>query len=84
MRDGHGKNQRGVCVRRFLAATICGVLLAQVHAQADAPKQPPSPSVYALLAAFGDEFTLVTETSRTGTHLSRRTSGAPATSATTH
>jgi hypothetical protein len=38
--------------------------------EAGAPLTPPKPKVYALLAAIGEDFTLVTEVSRTGTHLS--------------
>src|SRR5215472_1118112 len=71
------KLQRGLGVRAFLALTICGVLVAPVHGQDKEPPQPQRPRVYALLAAIGDEFSVVSEISRTGTHLppyQRRTS----------
>jgi hypothetical protein len=67
-------------MRTLLVVTIVGVTgsMPQVHAQpADEATQPPRPRVYALLAAFGDQFSVVTEGFRTGTHLSpykRRTS----------
>jgi hypothetical protein len=44
---------------------------ARVFAEEGAPPVTPAkPKVYALLAAIGEDFALVTEVSRTGTHLS--------------
>src|SRR5215472_9669797 len=51
----------------FLASVSAARVLAQEPA---APTTPAKPKVYALLAAIGEDFTLVTEVSRTGTHLS--------------
>jgi hypothetical protein len=48
---------------------VIGVAFGQETAQpADQPASKPR--VYALLAALGDRFNVVTEVSRTGTHLS--------------
>jgi hypothetical protein len=75
---GAPKYQPGLRLRTLLGLAIGGVLLAQLHAQpADEPPQPARPRVYALLAAIGEEFSVVSEISRTGTHLlpyQRRTS----------
>jgi len=51
----------------FLASVSAARVLAQEPA---APTTPAKPKVYALLAAIGEDFTLVTEVSRAGTHLS--------------
>jgi hypothetical protein len=64
-----------------LSAAALGVCLACMavgigHGQtADTPTEPARPKTYALIAAIGEEFTVVTETARVGTHLSpyRRT-----------
>ncbi|HVP89471.1 MAG TPA: hypothetical protein VMU79_15485 [Casimicrobiaceae bacterium] len=54
-------------------AVAIGFLLtvtSGARAFAQAAATPAKPKVYALLAAIGEDFTLVTEVSRTGTHLS--------------
>jgi hypothetical protein len=68
---------------RWIAVGFClGCALAEpCYGQtANAPAEPAKPKVYALIAAIGDEFTTVTEVSRTGSHLSpyhRTTSRVP-------
>jgi hypothetical protein len=60
---------------RPIAATV-GIVLACVaagvsHGQTtDTPTEPTKSRVYALIAALGEDFTVVTETSRAGSHLS--------------
>jgi len=63
-------------------ATLCCLAAWSVgQARAESPDEPPAkPRVYALVAAIGDQFTVVSEGSRTGTHLSpyqRHTSEVP-------
>jgi hypothetical protein len=61
----------------LLALMALAGLAAPVRGQAVDPPRPAKPRVYALVAAIGDQFSVVSEVSRTGTHLSpyqRRTS----------
>ena len=70
-------------MRAFAAAAgLCLVVaLAIGQPMAQPAENPPErPRVYVLLAALGDQFSVVSEVSRTGTHLSpyqRRTSQVP-------
>jgi len=60
-------------MRTLVVATCASLMSAVAWTQtpaADEPAQPAKPRVYALLAAMGEEFSVVTEVSRTGTHLS--------------
>jgi hypothetical protein len=67
-------------VALIIAAALFSVASSAQAPPADAPAQPAKPKVYALLAAIGEKFTVVTEVSRTGTHLApftRRTEDIP-------
>jgi hypothetical protein len=71
-------------MRRFAGAVgLCLISFAAGQAPAQPVEEPAKatkPRVYALLAAVGDQFTVVSEVSRTGTHLSpyvRRTDQIP-------
>lgn len=66
-------------MRIVLLATLIGMAAIAVRVQAQAADTPAAddrakaakpPRVYALVAAMGDQFSFVTEVSRTGTHLS--------------
>ena len=62
----------------FAAACVLASLIGQAHAEgASEPIKPAEPKVYALIAAVGDQFTVVHDVMSTGSHLSnyrRRTS----------
>ena len=71
-------------VARLALATSVAAAFAGGGARAQTPDAPPAPPakprVYALVAAIGDQFSVVVEGPRTGTHLSpyqRRTSVVP-------
>ena len=58
--------------RALIVATSLSLVSAAAWTQtpaADEPAPPAKTRVYALLAAMGEQFTVVTEVSRTGTHL---------------
>jgi hypothetical protein len=60
-------------IRTLIVAISVSTISAAAWTQtpvADEPAQPAKPRVYALLAAMGQQFVVVTEVSRTGTHLS--------------
>lgn len=64
----------------LLMLTAPAGVAAPVRAQPEDAPKPAKPRVYALVAAIGEEFSVVSEISRTGTHLSpyqRRTSHVP-------
>jgi hypothetical protein len=74
MADARAASMRILWLLTFMA--LAG-LAAPVWVQAEDPPSPAKPRVYALVAAIGDQFSVVSEISRTGTHLSpyqRRTS----------
>jgi hypothetical protein len=62
-------------IRRLIVATCVSLMSAAAWTQTPAADDPAQPApaaktrVYALLAAMGEQFTVVTEVSRTGTHL---------------
>src|SRR5262245_21242557 len=62
-------------IRTHIVAAGVSLLSAAAWAQKPAadeapqPTQPAKPRVYALVAAMGEQFSVVTEVSRTGTHL---------------
>jgi hypothetical protein len=69
-----GKAMRAIvaALALILACTVAGISHGQVP---DDSTGPAKPKTYALIAAIGEEFTTVTETTKVGTHLSpyRRT-----------
>src|SRR5215471_8519127 len=65
----HAREWRNGAVAIGLLLTIASGARAFAQ-EAASPATPVKPRVYALLAAIGEDFTLVTEVSRTGTHLS--------------